>query len=44
VIVILTYPETAHRALEDLNPDDADLLPPTVAPPAAPAPIATAPP
>jgi MFS family permease len=25
VIVTLTYPETAHRALEELNPDDADL-------------------
>jgi len=30
VIVMLTYPETAHRALEDLNPDDAELTGPSV--------------
>jgi MFS family permease len=25
VIIVLTYPETAHRALEELNPDDAPM-------------------
>jgi MFS family permease len=42
-IVLLTFPETAHRALEDLNPDDADLVS-TAPASAAPAPHGATPP
>ncbi|MDP9020888.1 MAG: hypothetical protein M3N25_08830, partial [Actinomycetota bacterium] len=36
VLVLAAYPETAHRELEELNPEDAS--------PAAPAPAPTPPP
>ena len=29
LVVVLAYPETAHRELEELNPEDAPLRPPT---------------